>query len=60
MQLLKTNNYIDVQDWAEIKRYNLQRGVDVQELQELTKAGMELAIMNPWEVVDSDTMTVIQ
>ena len=60
MQLLRTGKYLDIQeDGGQIERFNLTRWADVQALMERNKIAVEIAIQNPWKLIDGNTMEII-
>jgi hypothetical protein len=60
MQLYRNWTYIDTQKTGEeIKRFDLRKPKDVNYLQEKTKEGLKLAMMNPGEIVDDELMSVV-
>ena len=59
LTLYRTERHIIAEDLEGRVVFDLQCGRDVQRLQALTKAGFELALTHPYEVVDVNKMEIV-
>jgi hypothetical protein len=59
MELCRVNSKIILNDWGKYRVFNLEYWEDVQKLQEITKAGFDLALEHNYYRVDVDKMEVI-
>lgn len=61
MQIMRTADYIDIQEIGKpIERFNLRRKTDVDTLMDRCKLALELALLNPWAIVESETLQVTE